>query len=165
MVLGSELDDDAASRAISQLVLLGAEDPDADIKLYIDSSGGSPSAGLAVHDAMNFVACDVSTWAIGRISSVGLLVLSSGAHGKRYATPTSVITLDQSAASGQSVDVARHQRWIEEVIRLVADQAGQPLERVTRDFQSRLTLTAVEALRYGLIDRIAHEAPGGPRSN
>lgn len=165
VVLGSRIDDETATWVIAQLILLGSEDPAADIKLYIDSPGGTLGAGLAIHDAMNFVPCDVSTWAVGQVGSVSQFILSSGARGKRYAVPTSLISLDCSSDLQGHPDVFASERLLVEIARLTSRQTGQPAEQVANDLQSGLTLTAIEARGYGLVDAIVHEVAGGPHSN
>jgi ATP-dependent Clp protease protease subunit len=163
LVLGSEVDDDAASRVISQLLLLGSEDPSADILLYIDSPGGSPAAALAIYDAMNFVPCDVSTWAVGRVSSVASFILSSGARGKRNATNASLISL-RSPDLRQHAGTESCNGAMAEIVQLVAQQTGQPDERVALDIRGGFMFSAGEAQAYGLIDAIA-ETHGGPQGN
>jgi ATP-dependent Clp protease protease subunit len=164
VVLRSEVDDVVASRVVSQLVLLGSEDPAADIRLYIASPGGNVPSALAIHDAMHFVSCDVSTWAVGYVGSVGNLILSSGSSGKRYATSTSLMSLDWSA-DARNLDPSSRARWLAEGVRTTARQTGQRMERVAVDLCKGHVLTAVGAKSYGLVDAVVDMAPGGPQSN
>jgi ATP-dependent Clp protease protease subunit len=165
VVIGAEVDDAVANLVISQLLLLGAENSNADVRLYIDSPGGSLPSALAIHDAMNFVPCDVSTWAIGRVGSVGNLILSSGTRGKRYATSTSLISLGCSSDLRRHADRASRERWHTELVGLTARLTGQPIEQVSVDLETGPTLTAFNARGYGLIDSIVDMASGGPQSN
>jgi ATP-dependent Clp protease, protease subunit len=165
VVLGSGIDDEAATRIISQLLLLGSEDPRADIRLYLDSPGGSLPAGLAIHDAINFVPCDVSTWAVGQVGSVSSFILSSGARGKRFATATSLISLGYSPVLRWQADSDVDEHHLSEVTRLIAAQTGKPVEEIAHDLLSGPTLTSLEARDYGLVDAIAEAAPGGPQGN
>lgn len=165
VVLGSEIDDQTTTRIVSQIVLLGAENPRADIKLYIDSPGGDLPAALAIHDAMQFVSCDVSTWGIGRIESVAAFVLSSGAPGKRYATPTSFVNMNCSADLSRPSTAGSNEQWLAKVTRIMEDQTGRAVEQISGDLRDGQTLTAVEARDYGLVDRVVREAESGPQSN
>lgn len=165
VVLGSQVDDAISSRVISQLLLLASVNPKADIKLYIDSPGGSLSSALAIHDAINFVSCDVSTWAVGRAGSASSLILSSGSRGKRYASSTSLISLNCSSDLRRNADAAKHERWLAQVVGLAARLSGQPTEQVALDLRAGPTLTAQEARNYGLIDAVVDGVPGGPEGN
>lgn len=165
VVVGSEVDDALASRVVSQLLLLGSDDPRADIRLFIGSPGGSLPSALAIHDAMNFVPCDVSTWAVGRVGSVSNLILSSGTRGKRYATSTSLMSLDCYSDLRRHLHHASRERWLAELAALTARLTGQPIDQAAVDLRASRTLTGLGAREYGLIDAIVDVAPGGPQSN
>ncbi len=165
VVIGSEVDDTIASRVASQLLLLASYDPTSDIRLYIDSPGGSPSSALAIHDAINFVSCDVSTWAVGRVGSVSNLILSSGSKGKRYAISTSFMALDCSPDFRRHADSASHDSLLAEVVGLMARLTGQSIDQAAIDLRASRTLTATAARDYGLVDLVVETAPGGPQSN
>ncbi|MCF4120026.1 ATP-dependent Clp protease proteolytic subunit [Antribacter sp. KLBMP9083] len=160
VVLGSELDDVVANRITAQLLLLSAEDPKADIALWINSPGGSVSAGLAVHDTMRLLPNDVSTVAFGLAASMGQFLLTSGTRGKRYALPHTRVMMHQPSGGigGTALDVAiqaenlRHAKRV--VSELLAEHTGQPVETVVEDADHDRWFTAEQALAYGMIDRI-----------
>ena len=146
-----------------QLLFLESENPDKDISLYINSPGGSVSAGLAIFDTMNFIKPDVSTICVGIAMSMGALLLAGGAHGKRMALPNAKILIHQvsSGFQGQATDIEIHAKEIidvrERLDRIIADHTDQPLEKVTRDTERDYFMSADEANEYGIIDRvIAH---------
>ncbi len=158
--LADEVNDVTASLVVAQLLYLESEDPDADISLYINSPGGSVSAGLAIYDTMNFIKCDVSTICVGMAASMGAFLLSSGAKGKRLALPNSEIMIHQplGGAQGQATDIkiqAEHiLRTKERLNSILAKNTGKPIEIITADTERDNWLTADAALEYGLIDKV-----------
>ena len=160
IILSDEVNDATASLVVAQLLYLEAQDPDKDINLYINSPGGSVSAGMAIYDTMNFVKCDVSTTCIGMAASMGAFLLSSGAKGKRYALPNSEIMIHQplGGAQGQASDIKIHAEHIlrtrENLNRILAKNTGRPLEEIERDTERDNFMRADEAAEYGLIDRV-----------
>ncbi len=160
IILSDEVNDATASLVVAQLLYLEAQDPDKDINLYINSPGGSVSAGMAIYDTMNFVKCDVSTTCIGMAASMGAFLLSSGAKGKRYALPNSEIMIHQplGGAQGQASDIKIHAEHIlrtrENLNRILAENTGRPLEEIERDTERDNFMRASEAAEYGLIDRV-----------
>ena len=160
IMLCGEINDEMASSIVSQLLYLESLDSQADIDMYIHSPGGSVSAGLAIFDTMNFVKCDVSTISIGLSASMGAFLLSSGAKGKRMALPNAEIMIHQplGGVKGQAEDIRIHADWIlktrEKLNRIMAENTGQPLEKVARDTDRDNFMSAEEACRYGLIDQV-----------
>src|SRR5215470_12773036 len=160
IVLGSEVDDPIANRLCAQLLLLSAEDPRSDISLYINSPGGSVSAGLAIYDTMRLIPNDVSTLAMGLAGSMGQFLLSAGTPGKRYSLPHAQILMHQGSAGfgGTAADVAIYAEQLEKtgalMISLIAQHTGQPVEIVKRDSLRDRWFSAEEARDYGLIDHI-----------
>jgi ATP-dependent Clp protease protease subunit len=158
--LGSEIDDNVANSVVAQLLFLAADDPEKDIHLYINSPGGSITAGMAIYDTMNFIKPDVSTICIGMAASMGAFLLSAGAKGKRIALPNSEIMIHQplGGARGQASDIEIAARRIlkmrEKLNKLLSEQTGQPLEVIERDTDRDNFMDAQEALKYGLIDKI-----------
>ncbi len=158
--LADEVNDTTASLVVAQLLYLEAQDPDKDIDLYINSPGGSISAGMAIYDTMNFIKCDVSTICIGMAASMGAFLLSSGAKGKRLALPNSEIMIHQplGGMQGQASDIKIHADHIirikEKMNRILAAQTGKPYEQVCLDTDRDNFLTAEQALEYGLIDKV-----------
>lgn len=161
--LSGEIDDAVANTVVAQLIYLEAKDPSKDISLYINSPGGSVSAGLAIYDTMNYVKCDVSTICIGMAASMGAFLLSSGAKGKRYALPNSEIMIHQplGGAQGQASDIkiaAEHiLRTKQKLNTILAQNSGRPLEQIERDTDRDNYLSAQEALEYGLIDKVFYK--------
>ncbi len=158
--LSGEIDDATANTVVAQLIYLEAKDPSKDISLYINSPGGSVSAGLAIYDTMNYIKCDVSTICIGMAASMGAFLLSSGARGKRFALPNSEIMIHQplGGAQGQASDIKiaaehilRTKRKLNEILSV---NTGKPLEQIERDTDRDNYLSAQEALSYGLIDKV-----------
>jgi len=165
IILSDEVNDATASLVVAQLLYLEAQDPDKDISLYINSPGGSVSAGMAIYDTMNFVKCDVSTTCIGMAASMGAFLLSSGAKGKRYALPNSEIMIHQplGGAQGQASDIKIHAEHIlrtrDNLNRILAENTGRPLEEIERDTERDNFMRADAAAEYGLIDKvITHHA-------
>ena len=158
--LADEVNDVTASLVVAQLLYLEAQDPDKDIYLYINSPGGSISAGMAIYDTMNYIKCDVSTICVGMAASMGAFLLSSGAKGKRFALPNSEVMIHQplGGMQGQASDIKIHADHIlrirEKLNRILSEQTGQTLETIERDTERDNYMTASEALRYGLIDKI-----------
>lgn len=161
--LSGEIDDATANTVVAQLIYLEAKDPAKDISLYINSPGGSVSAGLAIYDTMNYVKCDVSTICIGMAASMGAFLLSSGAKGKRYALPNSEIMIHQplGGAQGQASDIkiaAEHiLRTKQKLNSILAANSGKPIEQIERDTDRDNFLSAQEALDYGLIDKVFYK--------
>ena len=158
--LADEVNDVTASLVVAQLLFLEAQDPDKDICLYINSPGGSVSAGLAIYDTMNFIKCDVSTTCIGMAASMGAFLLSSGAPGKRFALPNSEIMIHQplGGMQGQASDIKIHADHIlrtkNRLNEILAKNTGKPLEIIERDTDRDNFLTAAEACEYGLVDKV-----------
>ncbi|MBO5439325.1 MAG: ATP-dependent Clp endopeptidase proteolytic subunit ClpP [Clostridia bacterium] len=158
--LCDEVNDVTASLVVAQLLFLEAQDPDKDINLYINSPGGSVSAGLAIYDTMNFIKCDVSTTCIGMAASMGAFLLSSGAKGKRYALPNSEIMIHQplGGARGQATDIKIHADHIlrtrSRLNTILSANTGKSLEEIERDTERDNFLTADEAAAYGLVDKV-----------
>jgi ATP-dependent Clp protease protease subunit len=158
--LSEEVNDTTASLVVAQMLFLEAQDPDKDISFYINSPGGSVTAGMAIYDTMNFVKCDVSTICIGLAASMGAFLLSSGTPGKRIALPNSEIMIHQplGGARGQASDI---QIQAEQILRIkdrlnqiLAKNTGKSVEQIARDTDRDHFMTAEEALQYGLIDKI-----------
>lgn len=158
--LGSAIDDDVANLVIAQLLFLAAEDPEKDISLYINSPGGSVTAGMGIYDTMQFIKPDVSTICCGMAASMGSILLTAGAKGKRYALPNSEIMIHQplGGVRGQASDIKIHADWIvktkEKLNNIYVKHTGQPYEKIERDTDRDNFMSAEEALAYGLIDRI-----------
>ncbi|WNC15283.1 ATP-dependent Clp endopeptidase proteolytic subunit ClpP [Brevibacillus brevis] len=158
--LGSAIDDQVANAVVAQLLFLAAEDPKKDIHLYINSPGGSVTAGMAIIDTMNFVGPDVSTICTGMAASMGAMLLVAGAPGKRYALPNAEVMLHQpwGGSQGQASDIKiaadrilRHRRMLYSII---AERTGKTVEKIEKDADRDYFLTANEALEYGLIDKV-----------
>jgi ATP-dependent Clp protease protease subunit len=160
VMLSDEVNDVTASLVVAQMLHLEAEDPEKDISFYINSPGGSVSAGLAIFDTMNYIKCDVSTICMGMAASMGSFLLAAGTKGKRLALPNSEIMIHQPSggAQGQATDIniaARHiLRTREKLNKILAERTGQPLEVIERDTDRDNFMTAEEALQYGLVDKI-----------
>ncbi|MDY6367526.1 MAG: ATP-dependent Clp endopeptidase proteolytic subunit ClpP [Clostridia bacterium] len=163
--LTGEINDAVADAVVAQLILLEGRDPDKDISLYINSPGGSVTAGLAIYDTMNYIKCDVSTICIGLAASMGAFLLSSGAKGKRYALPNSEIMIHQplGGAQGQASDIKIQADHIiktkKRLNEILAKNTGKPFEMVEKDTDRDNYLSADEALEYGLIDKIFVNRP------
>ncbi|HWP50492.1 MAG TPA: ATP-dependent Clp endopeptidase proteolytic subunit ClpP [Clostridia bacterium] len=160
IMLCDEVNDTTASLVVAQLLFLEGQDPDKDIHLYINSPGGSVTAGMAIYDTMNYIKCDVSTICIGLAASMGAFLLSSGAKGKRIALPNAEIMIHQplGGAKGQATDIKIHAEWIIKIKnrlnRMMSEQTGQPLEVIERDTERDNFMSASEAQAYGLIDKV-----------
>ena len=163
--LCDEVNDDTAGLIVAQLLFLEAEDPDKDIHLYINSPGGSITAGMAIYDTMNYIKPDVSTICIGMAASMGAFLLSSGAKGKRYALPNSEIMIHQplGGAQGQATEIEirakRIIRMKEKLTQIPSENTGQPLEKIMADTERDNFMEADEALAYGLIDEVITNKP------
>lgn len=161
--LSGEIDDAVANTVVAQLIYLEAKDPAKDISLYINSPGGSVSAGLAIYDTMNYVKCDVSTICIGMAASMGAFLLSSGQKGKRYALPNSEIMIHQplGGAQGQASDIkiaADHiLKTRNKLNNILANNSGKPLSQIEKDTDRDNYLSAQEAMEYGLIDKVFYK--------
>ncbi len=158
--LSDQVNDATASLVVAQLLYLEAQDPDKEIQFYINSPGGSISAGMAIYDTMNYIKCDVSTICIGMAASMGAFLLAAGTKGKRLALPNSEIMIHQplGGAQGQATDIQIHAEHIirikQKMNTLLADMTGQPLEIIQKDTERDNFMTAEQALAYGLIDKV-----------
>ncbi|GGE04129.1 ATP-dependent Clp protease proteolytic subunit [Marinithermofilum abyssi] len=163
--LGSEINDAVANTVVAQILFLSAEDPDKDIQLYINSPGGSISAGFAIYDTMQHAKCDIQTICIGMAASMGAFLLSSGTPGKRLALPNSEVMIHQplGGAQGQATDIEisakRILRMRDKLNKILSEQTGQPLEKIQQDTDRDFFMTAEEAKDYGLIDKIITVPP------
>jgi ATP-dependent Clp protease protease subunit len=167
--LGTEIDDDVANVIIAQLLFLDSEEPERDIMLYVNSPGGSVSAGLAIYDTMQWLHCDVATFCMGQAASMGSFLLAAGTRGKRHALPHARVMIHQplSGFEGQATDIEIHAREIlrarDQLAELLAKHTEQPIERIRRDTERDNFMSAAEAKEYGLIDDIlvtAKKPPG-----
>ena len=161
IMLSEEVNDATASLVVAQLLYLEGQDPDKDISLYINSPGGSISAGMAIHDTMKYIKCDVSTICMGMAASMGAFLLASGAKGKRFALPNAEIMIHQplmQGLQGQATDIKIHAdhlvRTKEKMNTLLSQYTGQPLEKVMQDTERDNFLSAQQAAEYGLIDAV-----------
>ncbi|MBS5144680.1 MAG: ATP-dependent Clp endopeptidase proteolytic subunit ClpP [Butyricicoccus pullicaecorum] len=160
IMLSDEVNDATASLVVAQLLYLESQDPDKDISFYINSPGGSVTAGMAIYDTMNYIKPDVSTICIGMAASMGAFLLSSGAKGKRFALPNSEIMIHQplGGAKGQASDIKIHADWIlktrEKLNQILAENTGKPLEVIERDTDRDNFMSAADAMAYGLIDKV-----------
>ncbi|MBR5229374.1 MAG: ATP-dependent Clp endopeptidase proteolytic subunit ClpP [Firmicutes bacterium] len=158
--IGEQIDEHVASIVVAQLLFLEAEDPEKDICIYINSPGGSVTAGMAIYDTMQYIKPDVSTICIGMAASMGAFLLSSGAKGKRYALPNAEIMIHQplGGVNGQAEDIKIHAEWIlktrEKLNKILAANSGQPLEKIEHDTDRDNFMGAEEACEYGLIDKV-----------
>ncbi len=163
--LSDQVNDTTASLVVAQMLFLEAQDPDKDISFYINSPGGSVSAGMAIYDTMNFIKCDVSTICIGMAASMGAFLLSAGTKGKRFALPHSEIMIHQplGGAKGQATDIEIQAKQILRIKatlnEILAANTGKPLEIIEKDTDRDNYMTAQEALDYGLIDKILTRRP------
>ena len=161
--LGEAIDENVASTIVAQLLFLEAEDPDKDINLYINSPGGSVTAGMAIYDTMQYIKPQVSTICMGMAASMGAFLLSSGQKGKRYALPNAEIMIHQplGGVQGQAEDIKIHAEWIlktrEKLNKILSSNTGQPLQIISRDTDRDNFMSADEAVRYGLIDQVIRD--------
>ena len=160
ILLGTPIDDNVANLVVAQLLFLQAEDPKKDIDLYIQSPGGSVTAGLAIYDTMQMISCDVKTYCIGQCASMGAVLLSAGAPGKRFALPNSRIMIHQvlGGVDGQATDIEIHTK---EILRLkailngiLAEHCHQSLKKIEKDTERDHFMSAAEAVEYGLVDKV-----------
>ena len=160
IILSDEVNDTTASLVVAQLLYLEAQDPDKDIHLYINSPGGSVTAGMAIYDTMQYISCDVSTICMGMAASMGAFLMCAGAKGKRYALPNSEIMIHQpmGGMQGQATDMkihaARILRMREKLNQIMSERTGQPLEIIQRDTERDYFLSAQQAVEYGLVDKV-----------
>ena len=160
IMLCEEVNDTTASIVIAQMLYLEGQDPDKDISFYINSPGGSVSAGMAIYDTMQYIKCDVSTICMGMAASMGAFLLSAGAKGKRYALPNSEIMIHQplGGTRGQATEILIHAKHIEKtrenLNRILAENTGKTLEEIARDTERDNFMSAQEACEYGLIDKV-----------
>ncbi len=158
--LADEVNDVTANLVVAQMLYLEATDPDKDISLYINSPGGSVTAGMAIYDTMQYIKCDVSTICIGMAASMGAFLLSSGAKGKRFALPNSEVMIHQPLGGfqGQATDIKIHADWIlrtkQNLNSILSRNTGKPLEIIERDTERDNFMTAEQAAAYGLIDKV-----------
>ncbi len=162
--LGGPINDDVANLVVAQLLFLVSEDPNKDINIYINSPGGSVSAGLAIYDTMQYISCDVSTICIGQAASMGAFLLASGTKGKRFALPNADIMIHQplGGAQGQAEDVKIQAEKILKVRsllnKILAEKTGQTLKKIERDTDRDFFMSAEEAVKYGLIDEVIEKS-------
>ncbi|SEC71368.1 ATP-dependent Clp endopeptidase proteolytic subunit ClpP [Paenibacillus sp. GP183] len=158
--IGSAIDDDVANLVIAQLLFLSAQEAEKDIHLYINSPGGSVTAGMGIYDTMQFIKPDVSTICVGMAASMGSLLLTAGAKGKRFALPNAEVMIHQplGGVRGQATDIKIHADWIiktkQKLNQIYVDRTGQPLEKIERDTDRDNFMSAEEARAYGLIDKV-----------
>jgi len=163
--LVGEVNDQTANLVVAQLLFLESENPDKDISLYINSPGGSVTAGMSIYDTMQFVKPDVSTMCLGFAASMGAFLLAAGAKGKRFSLPNSKIMIHQvlGGTHGQATDIEIHARDIlrtkEQLNRILAERTGQPYEKIERDTDRDYFMTAAEAKDYGLVDQVVTQRP------
>mgnify|MGYP002427415992 CR=1 FL=1 len=163
IILCEDVNDTTAGLVVAQMLYLEGQDPEKDINFYINSPGGSISAGMAIYDTMQFVKCDVATTCIGMAASMGAFLLSSGTKGKRFALPNSEIMIHQpliggGGFQGQATDIRIRSEWLQrtkdKMNRMLAENTGKPLEQVQQDTERDNFMTAEEAVAYGLVDKI-----------
>ena len=163
--LVGEVNDQTANLVVAQLLFLESENPDKDVSLYINSPGGSVSAGMSIFDTMQFIKPDVSTMCLGFAASMGAFLLAAGAKGKRFSLPNSKIMIHQvlGGTHGQATDIEIHARDIlrtkEQMNRILAERTGQPYDKVVRDTERDYFMTAQEALDYGIVDQVIAKRP------
>lgn len=168
--LGSQVDDEVANALVAQMLFLQSDDPKADIHLYINSPGGSVSAGLAIYDTMQFVSCDVATYCIGQAASMGAVLLAAGAPGKRFALPNARIMIHQPLAGMQgtaeeiSIHAKEFKRIKQKLNEILIKHSGQSLTKIESDTDRDRFMSAEEAVEYGLIDKAIESMPRDPAS-
>jgi ATP-dependent Clp protease protease subunit len=169
IVLGQEVDDEISNKLCAQMLLLAAEDPTADISMYINSPGGSITAGMAIFDTMNLVACDIATYAMGMAASMGQFLLTAGAPGKRFVLPNAEVLMHQPSAGigGSESDIAiqadRLRRMKLRMATLIAELSGQTPEQITEDSERDRWFSAEEAVEYGLVDHVISRTPAAAK--
>ncbi|MCA9191897.1 MAG: ATP-dependent Clp endopeptidase proteolytic subunit ClpP [Planctomycetales bacterium] len=163
--LGTQVNDEVANALVAQMLFLQSDDPKADISLYINSPGGSVSAGLAIYDTMQFVSCDVATYCIGQAASMGAVLLAAGAKGKRFALPNARIMIHQPLAGMQGtaeeilIHATEFKRIKQKLNEILLKHTGQSLERIDKDTDRDRFMSSQEAVDYGLIDRVVESMP------
>lgn len=168
VLLGSAINDDVANSLVAQLLFLQSDDPKADIHLYVNSPGGSVTAGMAIYDTMQFVTCDVATYCIGQAASMGAVLLAAGAKGKRHALPNARIMIHQPSAGmeGTAEDImihaAEYRKTKEKLNRILIEHTGQTMEQIEADTDRDHFMSSQEALEYRLIDRIVSKMAAAP---
>ena len=169
IMLSGEINDHTANIVVAQLLFLAAEDPDKDINIYINSPGGSVTAGLAIFDTMNYIKCDVSTICVGMAASMGAFLLTAGTKGKRYVLPNSEVMIHQplGGAQGQATEIAIAAKHIlktrDRLNKILAEQTGQPLEKIEQDTERDNFMSADEAVAYGLVDQVVTRPTDVPK--
>jgi ATP-dependent Clp protease protease subunit len=170
--IGEQVHDNMANTIIAQMLFLESEDPDKDINLYINSPGGSVTAGMAIYDTMQYIKPDITTICMGQCASMGALLLAAGTTGKRYSLPHGRVLIHQplGGTTGQATDIDIHAREIlkirEIINRLLADHTGQPLERIEKDTERDFFMSAEDAKKYGIVDKvITHREMPGSQGN
>lgn len=164
--LGTPIDDNVANAIVAQMLFLQMEDPKKDIHLYVNSPGGSVTAGMAIYDTINFLSCDVVTYCIGMAASMGTVLLAAGTKGKRYALPNSRVMLHQptGGATGQTADISiaakEILRWRRTINEILANHSGNTVEKIEKDSDRDFYMTAEEAMSYGLVDQVIKSKPG-----
>lgn len=167
--LGSQVDDEIANALVAQMLFLQSDDPKADIHMYINSPGGSVSAGMAIYDTMQFISCDVATYCIGQAASMGAVLLTAGASGKRYSLPNSRIMIHQPLAGMQGtaeeidIHVKEFRRLKKRLNEIMIKHSGQSLENIEKDTDRDRFMSAEEAVGYGLIDKVVESMPKGAK--
>ncbi|ADK16340.1 MULTISPECIES: ATP-dependent Clp endopeptidase proteolytic subunit ClpP [Clostridium] len=162
VMLNGQVTDEAASSIVAQLLFLESDNPDSDINFYINSPGGSITAGMAIYDTMQYIRSDVSTICVGMAASMGSFLLAAGAKGKRFALPNSEILIHQPSVyggmQGQATDIEIHTKWLlgikKKMNRLYSEMTGKPIEKIEKDVERDYFMSAKEALDYGLVDKI-----------
>lgn len=163
--IGTPIDDTIANLIIAQILFLQMEDPNKDINVYVNSPGGSVTAGLAIYDTMQFVKCDVSTYCVGQAASMGSLLLAAGTKGKRYSLPHARVMIHQpwGGAQGTASDINIHAREIlklrDDLNHILAKHTGQPVERIEKDTDRDYFMSAPEAQTYGIVDQVIESKP------
>ena len=163
--MGTAIDDSVANAVVAQMLFLESEDPDKDIQIYVNSPGGSVTAGLAIYDTMQFVKNDIVTYCVGQASSMGALLLCAGTKGKRFALPNSRIMIHQPSggAQGQATEIEitykENQRLKDMLTEIMVKHTGQPIKKLAKDMDRDFFMSSEEALQYGLIDRVLTERP------
>ena len=167
VILGSQVNDDVANNIVAQLLFLQSDDPKADIHLYINSPGGSVTAGMAMYDTMQFLTCDVATYCLGQCASMGAVLLAAGAEGKRHALPNSRIMIHQPLAGmqGTAEDIMIHaneyKKTKDKLNQILANHTGKSLEQLEKDTDRDNFMSAEEALEYKLVDKVIDHMPSG----
>ncbi len=167
--LGGPIDDEVANVIVAQLLFLSSEDPNSDISFYINSPGGSVSAGLAIYDTMRFIRCDVATYCVGMSASMGAILLCGGTKGKRYALPHSRVLLHQpliggvlqGVATDLSIEAQEILRLRQDLYKIISEHTGADVKKIEKDCDRNLWLAPQEAVQYGLVDRILDRQPEG----